>query len=157
MSGAILYRTPTMRGTATRGHHGSIVVQRHSRHATGGVLHGVAVRGNEFGEEVDVAALGYRGVVVAVEDSLALGRSERPLFEIFLLIGLEPIAVVGFGKAHAELIELESLTALTRGENHGAWNISELHVRELSRVGHAYLPFRSRHMGHTDSTASRFS
>jgi len=113
-------------GRAASGeHHLRVLVAGHAGHRRGGLLETLAVGGEDLGEEINVAAFGDGGVVVAREHGLLLGLGHRPLVEVGPLVATEPLAVLWLHQTHAELVELEALPRTLRGEHRRARDVVE--------------------------------
>src|SRR6185437_6037940 len=134
MSAVLLDRTVALYRPPAGQHHRGVLLDGHVGHRANGLLKAETVGGEDLGEEVDVAALADRGVVVASENRLLLRLRHRPLVDIGSLVGLEPLAILCLHQTHAELIERVALARALRGEHRGAGD-----VVELGDV-HAYSP-----------------
>src|SRR5665213_3561852 len=134
MSAVLLDRTVAFNRPAASQHHRGVLLDGHVGHRAHGLLEAKTVGSEDLGEEVDVAALANRGVVVASKNRLLLGLRHRPLIDIGSLVGLEARPILRLHQTHAELIQRVALARALRGENRGAGDVVE--VGDV----HAYSP-----------------
>ncbi len=77
----------------------------------------------DFGQEVDVATKGEETVEIAVDNCLLLLVGHTPLVEVGILVGFEPLAVVGVHERHCELVEVIPQTSLVGIKDDRAGNV----------------------------------
>ena len=82
-------------GAATGNHHVAVFNLGHACHAARHLLKAFAMRGAQFGQEINIATQGDGTVQVGSEYSLFLILRHWPLIQIGALIGFEAFAVFG--------------------------------------------------------------
>ena len=113
-------------------HHFGILFLAEAGHQRGRVLEALAVRGEDLGQEVDVAAELQHLVVIPGHDGLLLVLGHRPFVEIGALIAEKPLAVLALHQRHAELVQVVAHPRLLGVEDNGAGDVAVVVVR----VGH---------------------